>query len=123
MAGDIERILREQADMNDRIGRLVKSINSEYSDAVSGEIEKLYANDAELEKSIDGLHEAAKSMETVIEALGEKIDALAQKMRYIEETNEKIAGDVDIMERRLSSAERLQDMNGMEEAVRKIKRE
>ena len=85
MTGDIERILKEQADINERVGRLVKSINSEYSDAVSGEIEKLYANDAELEKGINGLQEAVKSMETVIEAVGERIGVLAQKMKYIEE--------------------------------------
>ncbi len=123
MVQDAGRILKEQADINERVGRLVKSINSEYSDAVSGEIEKLYANDAELEKRLDGLHGAAKSMETVIEALGEKIDDLSQKMKYIEELSERISGDIDIIERRLSSAERLQDMNEMEEAVRKIKRE
>ena len=123
MKDDIEKIMKEQSDLNGRINFIVKSLNSEYSDAVSDEIEKLYSNDSELEKSIDAMGAAARSMESVLEQMNEKLDSMLGKMKYIEDNNERTSMQLDMLESRLSVSEKMKDRNEIEEAVRKIRRE
>ena|SRR3989338_2272907 len=123
MKDDIEKIMKEQSDLNGRINFIVKSLNSEYSDAVSDEIEKLYSNDSELEKSIDAMGAAARSMESVLEQMNEKLDSVLGKMKYIEDNNDRTSMQLDMLESRLSVSEKMKDRNEIEEAVRKIRRE
>ncbi len=123
MNGDIEKIMRDQSALNERINFIVKSLNMEYSDAVSEEIQKLYSNDSELEKSIGSMSGAVRSMESVLEGMNEKIDSLLEKIKAAEENSERITMQLDMLESRLSVSEKLQDRNEISEAVKKIRRE
>ena len=123
MKDEIEKIMKEQSALNERISFIVKSLNTEYSDAVSEEIQKLYSNDSELEKSIGSMGGAVRSMESVLEGMNEKIDSLLERIKSAEENDERTTMQLDMLESRLSVSERLQDSNEISEAVKKIRRE
>jgi len=66
---------------------------------------------------------AARSMESVLEQMNEKLDSVLGKMKYIEDNNDRTSMQLDMLESRLSVSEKMKDRNEIEEAVRKIRRE
>ncbi|MDI6720787.1 MAG: hypothetical protein QMD85_00240, partial [Candidatus Aenigmarchaeota archaeon] len=65
---------------------------------------------------------AVRTMESVLKDLTERLDSFGQKVKYMEENDERVFIELKILSDRLEIYEKVQDRMEIDEAIKKIKR-